>query len=418
MWPFSRKSVVCEELRRAGSFPSPGTKRALRSHSDAVYLGAGAAFSPRFYSYIRTRVPVISNGIAAWVDLSATRQRVEYHGGTETQQAKAQEIVEDLDRRVYEYDFERGAGMDKLVSMFFISYFTYGRFCGELIPYEDGSGVAYVSVLNPFGVEFRRRGGIVVLVQKKEDGSEAELPRDRVFYSAFDPDSEHPGGVSMLDSIGWVLEIKEKLLEDMAKSSHNAGYPRLHVRIDRPEVLSGEKDSDYVARANAEFDDTEEAFRDVDVDENIVSWSDVHVDVVGGSGQSFAWNVNADRVGEEVVVGLHLFPWVLGLSYGTTKNWVDSQFDLLMSRVVRAQRSGKRFAEWIRNVELGLKGSPVRSEHHFDAVRDPGELIKQRALSFRWKRVDEMVQRGYLSPDAGARELGLQGAYDSERVGA
>lgn len=418
IWPFNRRRSSRIELRRAGSFPSSGEKKgAKRRHISSTYLGQGSAFSAAFYSYIRTRVPVVSNGIAAWVDLSATRQRVEYHGGSERQQGKAQEIIAALDQRVYEYDFERQAGMDKLMSAFFISYFTNGRFCAELIPYADGSGVAYVSVVNPFTVSFARRGEGVVLVQERQDGTKVDLPRDRMFYSAFDPDAEHPGGVSMLDSIGWVLEIKEKLIEDMAKSSHNVGYPRLHVRIDRPEPLPGEKDSDYVARANAEFDGTEEAFRDVGVEENIVSWSDVNVTVVGGAQGSFTWSVNADRVGEEVIVGLHLYAWVLGLSYGTTKNWVDSQFDLLMTRVLRAQRSGKRFAEWIRNVELAMRGSPVRCEHHFETVRDPGELIKQRALSFRWKRVDEMVQRGVIGPEQGARELGYQGAYNAGRFG-
>jgi hypothetical protein len=39
----------------------------------------------------------------------------------------------------------------------------------------------------------------------------------------------------MLRSLPFVLKIQQRLIEDMAKATHNAGWSRLHVKLDAGE---------------------------------------------------------------------------------------------------------------------------------------------------------------------------------------
>ena len=76
-------------------------------------------------------------------------------------------------------------------------------------------------------------------------------------------------------------------------------------------------------------------------DDNVFTWDDVEVTVIGGDEhRSSVWRFNREQVIEDVITGLRLYPWVLGRSHGTTKNWVEAQFNLLMQIVDSVQKSG------------------------------------------------------------------------------
>jgi hypothetical protein len=45
----------------------------------------------------------------------------------------------------------------------------------------------------------------------------------------------------MLRSLPFVLKIQQRLIEDMAKATHNAGWSRLHLKLDPGERRETEK---------------------------------------------------------------------------------------------------------------------------------------------------------------------------------
>lgn len=421
-WPW-RKKTLSHKTERFASMPRMASRKTLPWSTGIgrqEWLNDPGEFLQDYYCYVRNKVPIVSNGIGVWVDLSSTGRTLQLAGGSDNHQKGAAKVLDALDNRLYEFDFEHGSGIAKLCDLFFLSFYTNGRFCAELVPFADGRGVAYLALTNPFSIKFRRspRTKRLEIFQRQGSGY-VRLPKERIFYAALDPDEKNPYGISLLDSIPWVLEIKEQMMRDMAVSSHNAGIPRLHIRITPPEPLPGESPADYHARLNSHFDEAVTQFRDLNPEDNVFSWAHVEVDIVGRSGgarEQFSWSVNSERVTEEVIAGLHLFGWVLGYSFSTTKNWVNSQYDLLVSRVQRGQSQGKRFLEWIQNAELRMRGIPTRVEWSFEQVRDPGELVKQRALDWKFRRIDRMLQRGYIGPAQASRELGLQSPYDEDRV--
>ncbi len=361
------------------------------------------------YRYLRDSLPVVSAAVWAWVRLCSTPQTVEITG-SEREVARAQGILQDLEPRILENPYLRGRGLERRTEAMFLDLFTLGRFCGELVLLPDGSGLDYFRTLDPFRVQWERAGqaGRWRAVYAEEDGSERVLSRERTFYATLGTDVSNPAGIEPLACFPFVLEIEQKLLEDMARSSHNAGTPRLQVKITPPAAFENEHEEEYLARINGYFDQTVEQFSSLEADQNLFTWSDVEVTVIGGEqGRSFTWKVNREQVLEDVITGLRLFPWVLGRSHGTTMNWVGAQYNLLMQEVDSLQASGTALADWLRATELKLRGCNAQTQHIFAPNQDPFMLERAQAEEIRFRTVDGMVEKGYLTQEEGKRKLGV-----------
>jgi len=237
------------------------------------------------------------------------------------------------------------------------------------------------------------------------------------FYYGLDMDWENPNGTAMVEAAWSLMQMANNMLDDMARSSANAGIPRLHIKITQPDKLDDEDDSDYIGRANAYFDSYVQKFADIGPDDNFYSWDDLSIGVAGGQpgATGVVWRMNRGIFDEEIIAGFHLFPWIVGKSTQTTKNWVRSQFDLIMAEAEALQKVGSRFIEWIGNIELRLNGIVnVKLKHYFEPVRDPARKDMAIAERFEIANVDEKIQKRFISPDDGARELGYDKCYDSE----
>ncbi len=371
---------------------------------------AGFNYSPSsrasFYRYLRDTLPIVSTAVWNWVRLCATPQSVEL-SGPEAEIKRAQSILDDFDRRILENPYQRAKGVNRLTEAMFLELFTLGRFCGELVLLPDGSGIDTFRTLDPFKIRWER-GNRWKAVYEEDDGSERVLNRERTFYTTLGMDISNPAGIEPLASVPFVLEIEQKLLEDMARSSHNAGTPRLQIRITPPQPFENENEEEYLSRINAYFDQTVDQFSSLEADQNLFTWSDVEVTVIGGEkGRSFSWKINREQVLEDVIMALKLFPWVLGRSHGTTRNWVGAQYNLLMQEVDSIQASATALADWLRNTELKLRGCPATARHVFAPNQDPFLLERAKAEEIAFRTVAEMVEKGFITKEEGKRRLGL-----------
>ena len=367
------------------------------------WLPLHSAGSADFYRYVRDRVPLVSASVWAWVRLCFTPQKFIVIG-PEKEKIKAEEAIEALGRRVFE-GISRKDGIKSILELFFLEVFTTGRFAGEIIPEASGTGIKYFHTIDPYMIEWEKRGRWIPFIERK--GKRINLNNDRFFYHGLGSDFKNPAGVSPIASIPFVTEIAERMVEDMALASHNAGTPRMHIKISPPEPQRGESPESYAKRAQGYFDDTVENFKYLDADDNLFTWSDVEVSVVGGFGSApYTWRINREQVIEDVITGMRLFPWVVGRTHGTTKNWVQAQFNLLMQEVDSVQEEAKALADWIRNTELAMKGIRARVSHQFAPNQDPFVLEKARTQAIQFETVDRKVRRGYISKEDGAKELG------------
>jgi hypothetical protein len=365
-----------------------------------------------FYRYLRDHVPIISSAVWAWVHLCATPQSYSL-AGSEDEKRNAEKILEEMDKRMLENPLVRRSGLAHLTEQFFLELFTTGRFCGEIIPLPDGKGIDYFHTIDADLVQWERDGRWKAFLED-DKGKKIYLNPQRFFFASLGSDVSNPRGIDPLASIPFVAQIQEAMLTDMARSARVAGTPRLQIKVKPPKAFQHETDKEYQSRANRYFDDTVSQFRQLDPDDNIFTWDDVEILMIGGdSNRNFTWRLNREQVIEDVITGLRLYPWVVGRSHGTTKNWVEAQFNLLMQIVDSVQNLGASLGNFLRNTELAMQGNLCKSEHMFEPNQDPFQLTRMQARNIEFDTVDKKVKRGYISKDDGARELGYAKAYDN-----
>jgi len=353
-----------------------------------------------FYRWIRDSVPIISTGIWTWVRLCATAVD-RLVTGSEAECERARQRIVTLDSRLLESPYGRGSGLTKLIEGMYLELFTVGRFTGTAVLSDDGKRVDHFRYINPHIVQWEHTGTGWTPYYEDGDKKEVCFDPELFFYAVLGVDLTNPAGVEPLACIPFVVEVEQLLLEDMARSSHNAGTPRLQVKIGRPERLNWESDKDYAERVNRYFNDTASQFSALEPDENVFTWDDVEVTVVGGSGGGSTWRFDREQVVEDVITGLKLFPWVLGRTHKTTQNWVQSQFDLLMQMVSAHQKNGVDIADWLVNLDLRLGGIKAEVRHHFEPHPDPFRQERAVAEKTEMENIHFKVVNGYISKEEG-----------------
>ena len=403
--PKNAGTGISRNLQRKSPFRRPGINSAFLSESNhLVYTGANRG---DFYRYMRDNIPIVSSAVWTWRRLCATPQILSIDG-KDSEVSDAWNIIEDLERRIHPNTYLRGNGINRLCEDFFLELFTTGAFAGIIIPLADGSGIDYFYQLDASLIRWEDRERIRAYIEN-DRGEKIYLPNDTFFYSALGTDIKNPGGIEPLASIPFVVEIEQMMLEDMARSSHNAGNPRLNVKVVPPARFDSEGDNEYVERSNSYFDETVRQFRQLEADENLFTWADVEIKVIGGEpGRSYVWKLNREQVIEDVITGLKLFPWVLGRSHNATKNWVQAQFNILMQIVESVQQSGIIFADWLRTLELRMKGNLAVPHHTFEANQDPFLLDRRKAEEIHYRTVNAKFKDGYINREKVLQELGYK----------
>ncbi len=399
---FNKRKINVQEAR-VGSL-----RRTQKPENPINWFNYHKQSKSDFYRYIRDNIPLISSSVWSWVRLCFTPQSYTVVG-SESEKKKAETVLDQFGKRVFE-GISRKDGVKSLLELFFLEIFTTGRFAGEIVLLPSGRGIDYFRTIDPFEIAWEKKGRWVPYIE--QDGKKVYLDNERFYYYGLGADIKNPQGVSPIASIPFVAEIEERMLEDMSLFSHNAGTPRLHIKIAPPEPMKGESQANYAERINTYFDDTVEKFKYLDPDDNIFTWADVEVQLVGGSGGSASmWRLNREQVIEDVITGMRLFPWVVGRTHGTTKNWVQAQFNLLMQEVDSIQEEAKEFADWLRNTEIAMAGINAKANHIFTPNQDPFILDKARTNAILFDTIDKKVNSGYISKDDGAKELGYYKAY-------
>jgi len=262
--------------------------------------------------------------------------------------------------------------------------------------------------IDPATIRFKLRDETIWELYQEVDGVLLKLNPASTFYLGLDPDPDDPRGKSILGSIPFVARVEQRLLEDMQKTMHNAGYHRLHLTITPPERFSGELNETYLSRANRYFEDTVDMMKELAPEDNPITWNDVKIECIGPSGHvasSNYWYINHKALVEDICAGVHLDPFVLGYSYGPTRGWAQFKYELILRNVVSIQRLAKRFMEWIRNIELALQGIPLECVHHFDNRKFFGMLEQREAEKIHLENIIRKKEVGFITEDQAKREI-------------
>jgi hypothetical protein len=407
-------SVVRRTDQSIKNFPtSPISKRTSYLDEGELLLPQSSfyegSFRIKLFRFLRDNIPILNSAVWTWTRICASPSYFELKGSEDTSLLdKGTEVVKNLDRRIYQHSFQKFGGTDALLSQFFRSLFTDGAICGELVLTPSRNRLDKFYFIDPATIRFKLKDESTWELFQEVDGNLIKLNPYSTFYIGLDPDPDDPRGKSVLASIPFVARVEQRLLEDMQKTMHNAGYHRLHVKIKPPDRFSGESDENYLSRANKYFDDTVDMMKKLAPEDNPITWSDVQIEYIGPSGHissSHYWYINHKALIEDICAGVHLDPVILGYSYGPTRSWAQFKYELILRNVVSIQSCAKRFLEWIRNIELALWGLPLECVHHFDNRKFFGMLEQREAERVHLENIIRKKEAGFITEDQAKREV-------------
>ncbi|MCP4640211.1 MAG: hypothetical protein GY851_07255 [bacterium] len=354
------------------------------------------------YRFLRDAIPDISDAVWTWKRLCQTGYDIEVlNVSSDPARDRARRLLRDLDRRVNTGD----RGMDGLLDIFYTSLFTFGAAALEIVLSPSRETIHDVVPVDVWTVRFRREGGVLQPYQVI-DGEAIRLPRENFVYIGLDRDGTNPYGRSMLRSIPFVVKTQQRLLEDMAKATHNAGWSKLHVRYTPEDRRRGESLEAYEARASATFEDLQGQLGQLEADQNLVTYDNVHVELVRGDQHASVFYENHKAIEEQVITGMHLMPILLGRNYGTTETYGTAQFEIVNRQVEAVNRSVKRILERLYNFELALMWGSAEARVNMRTNRTV-DVLKE--ASARGKEIENAVRlrdEGFLSHAEAAEQLG------------
>jgi len=401
----------------AGLPTSPVSKRTTYLDQGELLLPQSGfydtSFRIRLYRFLRDNIPALNSAVWTWTRICASSGHFELTGSDDSSLLdRGTEVIRELDRRIYQHSFQKFGGTDAVLSQFFRSLFTDGAVCGELVLAPSGDGVDKFYFIDPVSVRFKLGKRNTWELLQEVEGRKARLNPHSTFYLGLDPDPDDPRGKSILGSIPFVARIEQRLLEDMQKTMHNAGYHRLHVSIKPPERYSGESEENYLARANKYFEDAVQMVKGLAPEDNPVTWNDVQIEYIGPSGHvssSHYWYINHKALIEDICAGVHLDPFILGYSYGPSRSWAQLKYELILRNVISIQSCARRFLEWIHNIELALRGLPLEYVHHFDNRKFFDMLDQRKAEQIHLDNIIRKKEAGFVNEEQAKREVeGLQ----------
>lgn len=405
-----RTSALLDTFRDAPSRPLSAT---VSVPEDKTALGAAPAFIPLpndtpffmlpVYRFLRDAIPDVSDAIWTWKRLCQTGYDIEIRNvSSEPAKRRARALLEDLDKRVNTGD----RGMDGLLDIFYTSLFTYGAAALEIVLSQSRESIADVVPVDVWTVRFRREKGVLQPYQFHE-GREIRLPRERFIYVGLDRDGTNPYGRSMLRSIPFAVKIQQRLIEDMAKATHNAGWAKLHVRYTPEDRQRGESAEAYERRISANFDHLRDRLSGLEADQNFITYDNIEMSLLRGDHRSHVFYENHKAIEEQVITGMHMMPILLGRNYGTTETYGTAQFEIINRQVQAVNRQVKRILERLYNFELALMWGHAEARVH---IRSNVTVDVAKAAAARSREIANAItlrNEGFLSQEEAAAQLGL-----------
>jgi len=375
----------------------------LKNEQSSIGIEGGYGYYERLtlYRFLRDQIPIINGAIWTWTRLCSSPMEFIVEGPDDQRKRNFLTTeIEKLGRKLSLNPYLKSSGLDQLSDQFFNSLFVDGAFAGG-IELDDKGAITGFTPCDIRNLTFEYDDGLKIYYES-ENGKTLMDPETFIFIP-LDSDPTDPRGKSILQSIGFVSRLERKLLDDMQKTQEKAGYNRLHVQVNKPERRMGESEQNFLTRANNYFDDTVSLFSGIKPADSVVTWNDIEIKTVtpsgGNTSATNSWYLSHRALVEDICAGIHLDPFMLGYSFGTTRSWARFKFELIIRQVISMQKLAVEFFEWLINSHLKLTGSDIKAVVRFNNDRIDGALARYEALKEETARVLDQYNSGLLDKD-------------------
>jgi hypothetical protein len=368
-------------------------------------LPAGSGYRTQdrlsLYRFLAESIPILNGAIWLWTRLCAAPVEFKFDKLAESEAAG---FIKEFDRTLISSPYQKSGGIETLVNGFFRSLFVDGCFGGQVQLKVAGDGLAGFAQLDNRYLSFEKESAAWQIYYDNET-SRLKLDPASFYFTALDNQTDDPRGASLLSSISFISHLEQKLIYDMSENLERSGYQRIQVQLKKPDKSPGESEANYIQRANNYFDSTVDLFKSLRPADSAVTWDDVQISAVGPNGQGAAssWYLYHRSLVENICAGIHLDPFMLGYSFGTTQTWARFKFELMMRQIIAVQEKAKGFLQWLLDLEMALRGLPGDVEIVFDNRRVFGSLERFQAEKIAAESIIAQFEAGLLSREE-ARE--------------
>lgn len=263
-----------------------------------------------------------------------------------------------LSRFLATVDTGRGQqGIQSFLDQYLDCMITCGQGVGEMVLDPQGKTIAAVLCADPALVEiWEGESPLDFRLCVRENGGEPkELPwQQLLLFTPFQPEAEHPYGVSMLRSMPFLTGVLLKIHQALGQNWERVGNLRFAVvcKPDENSPLSAQERGEQVASqwSQAMQSSRQGAVRD------FVAVGDVDIKVIGADNQILDSEVPVRQILEQLVAKTGIPPFLLGLSWSSTERMSAQQADLLTSEITAIRRSLEPMLQRICRLWLRLGG--------------------------------------------------------------
>ena len=335
------KTGAAVQLRDGGRHPFGLLERYTPLHGGEI----------RLYRTIREAVPIVDAAILKLVRLTGGVSAV-------PRDKRAGEELAEFLRTV---DTGRGQrGIQSFLDSYVDSLLTCGQAVGEMV--LDRKRQEFTALLcgNVEHIEVQEGDSPMdfALCRREAGGQATRLPRqDLLLFTPFQPEAEHPYGVSLLRSMPFLTGILLKIYQAVGMNWERMGNVRFAV-VCKPDSdgLYAQERSEQLAR---EWASAMEATKDGSV-RDFVAVGDVEIKVIGADNQILDSEVPVRQILEQLVARTGIPPFLLGLSWSSTERMSTQQADLLTTEITAIRRSLEPVVERVCEMWLRLHGY----DHH------------------------------------------------------
>lgn len=231
-------------------------------------------------------------------------------------------------------------GIQSFLDQYLDCMITCGQGVGEIVLDPQGKSIAAILCADPALVEIREGDSPLDfrLCTRENGGEPKELPwQQLLLFTPFQPEAEHPYGVSMLRSMPFLTGVLLKIYQALGQNWERVGNLRFAVvcKPDENSPLSAQERGEQVASqwSQAMQSSRQGAVRD------FVAVGDVDIKVIGADNQILDSEVPVRQILEQLVAKTGIPPFLLGLSWSSTERMSAQQADLMTSEITAIRRS-------------------------------------------------------------------------------
>ena len=231
-------------------------------------------------------------------------------------------------------------GLQAFLDSYLNSMLTYGMAVGEIIPRSDRE-IAAVICGNVEDVCIREGKSPMEFEICAFDGAELKpLPRQNLLlFTPFNPETEHPYGVSLMRSMPFLAKTLMKIYESIGTNFERCG--NLHYAVTyRPggDVLDKANAAERVQKIADEWSHAMQSTKNGNI-RDFVALGDVDIKTIGADCEMPDTATPVREMLEQIVSKTGVPPFLLGLSWSSTERMSAQQTDILTSEITAIRRS-------------------------------------------------------------------------------